>query len=181
MLISRFIRSGRKVFLQPVHFIWNKLSSESYARHIGVNMGKDVHIYGNVRWCTEPWIITLGNHVHITDEVSFVTHDGATLLFRDQMPDLEYTAPIKIGNRVYIGTRATLLPGVTIGDNCIVAAGAVVTKNVPSGSVVAGVPAKIINTTVNYYEKAKIRSLHLGHLHYGEKDKALKKYFGYLK
>lgn len=46
MLISRFIRSGRKVFLQPVHFIWNKLSSESYARHIGVNMGKDVH----TRW-----------------------------------------------------------------------------------------------------------------------------------
>ena len=44
MLISRFIRSGRKVFLQPIHFIWNKVSSESYARHIGVNMGKDVHI-----------------------------------------------------------------------------------------------------------------------------------------
>lgn len=181
MLISSFIRRGKRALFLPVHFIWNKLSSESYARHIGVNMGKDVHIYGKVHWSTEPWIITLGNHVHITHEVSFITHDGATLLFRDKTPDLEYTAPIKIGNYVYIGTRAILLPGVTIGDNCIIAAGAVVTKNVPSGSVVAGVPAKIINTTANYYEKANIKSLHLGHLHYEEKDKALKKHFGYSK
>lgn len=53
-------------------------------------------------------------------------------------------APIHIGNRVWIGSNATILPGVTIGDGAIVAAGAVVTRDVPENTVVAGVPAKVI-------------------------------------
>ena len=53
-------------------------------------------------------------------------------------------APIKIGNKVWIGSNATILPGVTIGDGAIIAAGAVVTKDVEEESIVAGVPAKFI-------------------------------------
>ena len=53
-------------------------------------------------------------------------------------------APIRLGKRVWIGAHATILAGVTIGDNSIVAAGAVVTKNVPPNVIVGGVPAKII-------------------------------------
>ena len=52
--------------------------------------------------------------------------------------------PITIGNDCWIGTRVIVLPGVTIGDGCIVAAGAVVTKDVPPNTIVAGVPAKVI-------------------------------------
>ena len=52
--------------------------------------------------------------------------------------------PVKIGNKVWIGAHATVLPGVTIGDGAVVAAGAVVTKDVPSNTVVGGVPAKMI-------------------------------------
>lgn len=52
--------------------------------------------------------------------------------------------PVNIGNDVWIGGNAVILPGVSIGNNCIVAAGAVVTKNVPDNSLVAGVPARII-------------------------------------
>ena len=52
--------------------------------------------------------------------------------------------PVKIGNKVWIGAHATILPGVTIGDGAVVAAGAVVTKDVPPNTVVGGVPAKII-------------------------------------
>lgn len=55
-----------------------------------------------------------------------------------------FPAPIKIGRRVWIGAHATVLPGVTIGDNAVIAAGAVVTKDVPANAVVGGVPAKII-------------------------------------
>ncbi len=55
-----------------------------------------------------------------------------------------FPAPVKIGKRVWIGAHATVCPGVTVGDNSVVAAGAVVTKDVPENSVVAGVPAKII-------------------------------------
>lgn len=53
-------------------------------------------------------------------------------------------APIKIGKHVWIGSNATILPGVTIGDWAVVAAGAVVNKNVPSFSIVGGIPAKVI-------------------------------------
>lgn len=53
-------------------------------------------------------------------------------------------APIKIGNKVWIGSNATILPGVTVGDGAIIAAGAVVTKDVDSMSIVAGVPAKFV-------------------------------------
>lgn len=54
------------------------------------------------------------------------------------------TAKVIIGNDVWIGANATVLPGVTIGNHCVVAAGAVVTKDVPSYSLVGGVPAKIL-------------------------------------
>lgn len=57
-----------------------------------------------------------------------------------------FPAPVKLGNKVWVGAHATILPGVTIGDGAIVAAGAVVTKDVPAYAVVAGVPAKIIKT-----------------------------------
>ena len=55
-------------------------------------------------------------------------------------------APIHIGKDVWIGSNATVLPGVTIGDGAIIAAGAVVTKNVPERTIVGGVPATVIRT-----------------------------------
>ena len=55
-------------------------------------------------------------------------------------------APIHIGKRVWLGANVTVLAGVTIGDNAIVAAGAVVTKDVPANTIVGGVPAKVIKT-----------------------------------
>ena len=53
-------------------------------------------------------------------------------------------AAIHIGKKVWIGAHATILPGVTIADHAVIAAGAVVTKDVPAGAIVAGVPAKVI-------------------------------------
>ena len=91
-------------------------------------MDENVYIYGRVVWGTEPWIITLGENVHLTEGVRFLTHDGGTLLFRDRAPDLEITKPITIGNNVYIGNNVLLMPGINIGNNVIVGAGAVVTK-----------------------------------------------------
>ena len=55
-----------------------------------------------------------------------------------------FPAPVKIGNGVWVGAHATILSGVTIGDNAVIAAGAVVTKDVPANAVAGGVPAKII-------------------------------------
>ena len=55
-------------------------------------------------------------------------------------------APIIIGNNVWIGASVTVVPGVTIGDNAIIAAGAVVTKDVEANTIVGGVPAKVIRS-----------------------------------
>lgn len=57
---------------------------------------------------------------------------------------LEWAEPVIIGDSVWIGGSSTILPGVTIGDNCVIGAGSVVTRDVPSGSIVAGNPARII-------------------------------------
>ena len=100
-------------------------------------------------------------------------------MFRDQIPDLEITKPIVIGNDVYIGNNVLILPGVSVGNKVIIGAGAVVTHDIPDNSVVVGVPARVIKTADEYLEKIKRESLHLGHLKGEEKDKALKEYYGY--
>ena len=157
-----------------------KMKPLKYAKKVGVNFPEgELHIYGNVGWSTEPWIITLGKNVHITDGVRFITHDGGTLLFRNQIPDLEITKPIIVGDDVYIGNCAIILPGVTIGNKVVIGAGAVVTKDIPDNSVVGGVPARIIKTTDSYFEKLKAESLHVGHLKGKNKDKRLREIFGY--
>lgn len=66
---------------------------------------------------------------------------------------LAYGKPVTVGEDVWIGGNCTILPGVTIGNNVVVAAGAVVTKDVPDNCVVAGVPAKILKTLENKIEK----------------------------
>lgn len=156
-----------------------KINHVKYAKKIGVNMGNNIHLYGTIEWGTEPWIISLGDDVYITDGVKFITHDGGTLLFRNTIPDLEITKPIKIGNKVYIGNNVLFLPGITVGDNVIIGAGAVVTHDIPDNSVAVGVPAQVIKTTEEYLEKVKRESLHLGHMKGEEKDKALREYYGY--
>ena len=174
-MISKLKRSFRKLIL-GIYSCFNRIG---YLKKIGLNFGEDIHIYGSPigMFGSEPWCITLGDHVHITDGVKFVTHDGGTLIFRHVVPDLEITKPIKVGNYVYFGTRSMVMPGVTIGSNCVIAAGAVVTRDVPDNTVVGGVPARKIKSSDEYFEKLKRESLHLGHLKYEEKDRALKKYY----
>ena len=178
-LLDKIEHIFKKIFMKTIGYLYAIADHEGYARWIGVKMGHSVRIYGNPTkmFGSEPWLVTLGNFVHITTGVLFLTHDGGTLLFRHVTRDLEITAPVTVGSHVYIGVRAIILPGVTIGDNCIIAAGAVVTKDVPPNCVVGGVPAKVIKSTKEYYESAKINSLHLGHLRGKYKDRALRKYF----
>lgn len=129
-----------------------------------------VKIYGKVEWSTEPWLITIGDNVHITNGARFITHDGGTLIFRKDVPDLEITKPITIGNDVYFGNNVMVMPGCKIGNKVVIGAGAVVTKDIPENSVAVGVPARVIKTADEYFEKLKRESLHLGHLKGQEKD-----------
>lgn len=105
--------------------------------------------------------IQIGKHVFINAGCSFQDQGGITIgagclighntviatLNHDKQPSRRndlHPAPVIIGSKVWIGANATILPGVTIGDNAIIAAGAVVTKDVPPNAVVGGVPARIM-------------------------------------
>jgi acetyltransferase-like isoleucine patch superfamily enzyme len=153
---------------------------EAFARSLGVRLNGKVTFYSIRRgmFGSEPWLISFGDNVYITSGVQFVTHDGGTLILRKEIPDLEWTAPISVGNDVYFGVKALVLPGVAIGNRCIIAAGAVVTKDVPDNTVVGGVPAKRISSVDEYMDKMKAKSLGLGHLSGNEKALELKKHFG---
>lgn len=59
---------------------------------------------------------------------------------------MQWARPVKLGDNVWIGGGASILPGVTIGDNCVIGAGSVVTKDVESNTIVAGNPARFIRS-----------------------------------
>ncbi len=87
--------------------------------------------------------VTVGEDCLVGDQVMIVDSD-----FHGIAPHLRRTpgesAPVHIGRNVWLGSRAMVLKGVTIGDHAVVAAGSLVTKDVPAGTLVAGVPAKVI-------------------------------------
>lgn len=125
-----------------------------YARKLGVTIGEDNFLPDKHCWSTEPYLIKVGSHCQITVGVRLLTHGGGHAL-RDKYPDFDTFGKVTIGNWVYIGNNSLIMPGVTIGDHVLVAAGSVVTKSVPAGVVVGGNPAKIICTLEEYYERNK--------------------------
>ena len=110
-----------------------------------ITVGKNVFI--NSGCCfQDQGGIEIGDNCLIGHQVVLATlnHDTAPEKRSSMFP-----APIKIGKNVWIGSHATILAGVTIGDNAVVAAGAVVNKDVPADTIVGGVPAKRIKTIEN--------------------------------
>lgn len=89
--------------------------------------------------------VSIGNHVNLAQGIT-VTALNHNFSDPDKLIDEQgiSTAAVHIGDDVWIGANAVVLPGVTIGNHSVVAAGAIVTKDVPQGSLVAGVPAKIL-------------------------------------
>lgn len=95
--------------------------------------------------CTVIGPVCIGNHVNLAQGI---TVTALNHIFKDSSRRIDEqgvsTKPVVIGDDVWIGANAVILPGVTIGRHCVVAAGAVVTKDVPDHTLVGGVPAKVI-------------------------------------
>jgi acetyltransferase-like isoleucine patch superfamily enzyme len=124
-----------------------------YARKSGVKVGDNCRIYTR-SFGTEPFLIEIGNNVTVTSGVRILTHDGATCLISDERGRRVKFSPVKIGDNVFIGTNAIIMPGANLGSNVIVAAGSVVTKTVTDGMVVGGNPAQFICSFEDYRKKA---------------------------
>ncbi len=125
-----------------------------FAKWMGVKVGKGCRFSGAPGF-SEYYLVEIGDHVMLAAGVLFVTHDSANWVFREQE---QYNKTMKFGkikvcNNVYIGSRAIIMPGVTIGEGSVVGAGSVVTHDVAPGTIVAGVPAKVINTVDNYAKR----------------------------
>lgn len=142
-------------------------SAEKYARHIGVNIGKNCRIATRL-WSSEPYLITIGNNVQITRGVSIHTHGGGHSV-RKQIPDFDIFGKVVIKDWAYIGAHSQIMPGVTIGEGALVAAGSVVTKSVPDRTVVGGNPAKVICTTQEFVEKNAKYNVQSKHMSKSEK------------
>ena len=138
---NRFTRLYKRLF-------W---SLEKQAREAGVKMGSH-NLIASRFWSTEPYLIKIGSYCQLTEETHIYTHGGA-IVARDKFPDFDVFGKVELGNRVYVGAGAMIMPGVTIGDNVLIAAGSVVTKSIPSNVVVAGNPAKFVCTLDEYIEK----------------------------
>lgn len=87
--------------------------------------------------------VTFGDNVFVAPGCGFYTA-GHPLDAERRNAGLEYALPIRIGNNVWIGAQVCVLPGVTIGDNTVIGAGSVVTKDIPSGVLAAGNPCRVI-------------------------------------
>lgn len=126
-------------------------------REMGVQVGERCRIYTS-NFGSEPWLIRIGNHVCVSNDVTFVNHD-LTWPFQDRYESLTSFGKIEIRDNCQIGVRATILPNVTIGPNAVVGACSVVTKDVPPDSVVAGSPARVICSIAEYEKKCVERHI----------------------
>ena len=127
------------------------LSVEQYARRQGVIIGKECLI-ATRNWGTEPYLITIGNRVQVTSDVRFYTHGGSHVA-RYKYPEFDIFGKIKVEDGAYIGACSMIMPGVTIGEGALVAAGSIVTKSVAPYTVVAGNPARFVCTVDEYIAK----------------------------
>lgn len=112
----------------------------------GVNIGKHVFLAGgNILDRARPDLITLEDYTSLSGGVHILTHSNPTAPLREILGDsASKVEPVIIKRGAWIAINAIILPGVTIGENSIVTAGSVVSKNIPPNSMVAGVPARII-------------------------------------
>ena len=133
-----------------------------------VELGESICIYNNAKIsmvnCGETPVLKIGNGVSIGDRTEIhvgkeVTIGDGTLISWDccimdrdyhAIGDAEIMKPVHIGSHVWIGCKAVILKGVTIGDGAVIAAGAIVTKDVPPRCVVGGNPARVIKENIDW-------------------------------
>ena len=122
----------------------------------GVTIYNSTTVVGDVEIGEETWIgpycsldgsggLSIGHHCSISLGCQLLTHDTVAWAVSGGRAEYE-RAPTKIGDCCFLGTYAVILKGTTIGDRCVVGAGAVVSGDVPGGTIVAGVPARPIGT-----------------------------------
>jgi maltose O-acetyltransferase len=97
------------------------------------------------------WHISIGDDVTLGPNVTILAHDASTKRVLGHVR----LGKVSVGNRVFIGAGSIVLPGSKIGDDVIIGAGSIITHDIPSNSLVAGNPAKVIGTTTDYLKRQR--------------------------
>lgn len=150
ILSSVYKKLYKKLFLRT-----NKKQIDYY-RNLGVEIGEGViFLSDESSFGSEPYLVSIGNNCLVSGGANFLTHDGGMWVLNNMglKKKADKFGQIKIGNNVFIGLNVIVMPGVEIGDNCVIGTGSIVTKNVDSESVVAGVPARRICSIYEYNNK----------------------------
>lgn len=128
-----------------------------YLRSIGIKIGNDVLVYVPSKTLIDeqyPWMITIGNHVRITEGVKILTHDYSWCVMKNYFGGiLGASGTVEIGDNVFIGMNAVIERNVKIGNNVIIGAGSVVVKDCEDNGIYAGVPAKRLMDLDTFFEK----------------------------
>jgi acetyltransferase-like isoleucine patch superfamily enzyme len=136
----------------------------AYLRRLGARIGTQSAILNRVEdFGTEPWLVEIGSRVTITTGVLFLTHDGSSRIFRHRIEGASAFgnrfAPVRVLDNSFVGARTILMPGVTVGPDSIVGAGSVVVRDVPPGTVAAGVPARVLCTLEEYVKTYRAKMI----------------------
>lgn len=143
-----------------------------YFRKIGMKIGNDCYIFSDKIETTEPYLISIGNNVTIANDVKFATHDASANFYLEGVSDIY--GRIIIGNHCFIGMGSLILPGVSIADNTIIAAGSVVTQSIHEpGYVYGGNPAKKIGAIAELKAKHSEKKLMTWGMSFEEKREYL--------
>ena len=172
----------KSIWESIIKILMLKVSDEKrirYLRKLGVKIGQRCRIR-TMSFSTEPYLIEIGDHVAVAAGTQFITHDGATWCFEDDVEGGGIFGKIVIGNNVFIGINCILLSNTSIGDNCIVGAGSVVRGHFPESSVIAGNPAQIISKTgiQRMMSRQSPGLLKTRNFTVSQKDELVKKHFG---
>lgn len=135
-------------------------SSAAFVRHLrkcGISVGDGTYFqdpkYTEID-TTRPSLVTIGKNCFFNKYVEFHTHDWVSHVFLHSGRDIiNSSGRITIGDNVAFGRHVTVLKNVHIGDNCFIGAHSLVTKSIPANSIAAGIPAKVIMTLEDYYQK----------------------------
>lgn len=133
----------------------NYLKKHNLLKRCGENL-----LFQSRNFPMDPELLSIHDNVSIAANVTFVTHDAIRhmLCYRDKYPYIPHMGCIEIMDNVFVGIGAIVMPNVRIGANSIVAAGALVTKDIPSGEIWGGVPARKIGTTEELTNQRKLES-----------------------
>ncbi|MCK5536211.1 MAG: acyltransferase [Bacteroidales bacterium] len=159
-LLSKLYYIFFKKSVLLIHYFYNKKSQKYYYYFLsknGVVFSGTPRFIGLTSTFDTHGLITIENNVVISEKVIFLTHDysivNVSKVYLQNNSGYPWIGNIFIGENTFIGIRVIILPGTTIGKNCIIGAGAVVKGTIPDDSIVVGNPSRIVGNTRDWVKK----------------------------